>query len=245
MFFHQPERFGTASAARDDFNYVQKNYFTDPNYIKKDGKPLLLNFGPIVLKSEQQWTTAFTLLNPKPQFYTLWYESASAGNNASGEFAWVYQDNSHLVNFYNNRAKQIPNAIAAAYPGFVDFYAEGGEGTGIGWSIPHNNGATFDETLSLAKNSGLKELQLITWNDFGEGTMIEPTVEFGYSYVRKLKSFAGVQTAEDAFEDIGRLFKLRKEYAGKADIQGKLDKARAYFAAMQPAKAKSILNEIQ
>ena len=96
----------------------------------------------------------------------------------------------------------------------------------------------------MAKNSGLNELQLITWNDFGEGTMIEPTVEFGYSYVRKLKNFAGVQNTEDVFEDIGRLFTLRKKYAGNAQIQIKLNNARAYFAAIQPDQAKLILKEI-
>ncbi len=234
-----------STAARDDFNYVQTHYFSDPNYIKNNEKPLLLNFGPIVLKTEEEWTKAFSLLNTKPEFYTLWYDSGSAGNNASGEFAWVYQDNSHLANFYNIRANQIPKAIAGAYPGFKDYYAEGGEGSGLGWTIPHNNGATLDETLSLAKNSGLNQLQLITWNDFGEGTMIEPTVEFGYSYVKKLKNFAGVQNTGDVFEDIGKLFTLRKKYAGNAQIQDKLNSARAYFAAVQPDKAKSILNEIQ
>lgn len=76
-----------STAARDDFNYVQKHYFNDPNYIKKEGKPMLLNFGPIVLKTEDLWSKAFSLLDIKPQFYTLWYESGSAGNNATGEFA--------------------------------------------------------------------------------------------------------------------------------------------------------------
>lgn len=233
-----------ASAARSDVNYMKSNYFTDENYIQVNGKPLLLNFGPITLSTPQQWTIAFSTLSTPPAFFTLWNESAEAGTNATGEFAWVYQSNAALSNFYSTRMPQLQMAIGGAYPGFKDFYEEGGAGTVIGWEIPHNNGATLDETLTLAQNAGVDYLQLITWNDFGEGTMIEPTQEFGYQFVNKIKTFTGVQSA-NVFEDIGRLYTLRKQYQNNAQVQQKLDKAFAYFAAMQPDKAIALLDEIE
>lgn len=97
----------------------------------------------------------------------------------------------------------------------------------------------------MAKNANLKYLQLITWNDFGEGTMFEPTVEFGYSYVEKVKAFAGVQNAGVSFTEISKLYNLRKQYKGNKAIQTKLDKAFEYFAAMQHEKAVQLLNEIK
>ncbi|WP_431242138.1 hypothetical protein ACQ9BO_19720 [Flavobacterium sp. P21] len=115
----------------------------------------------------------------------------------------------------------------------------------IGWTIEHNNGATLDETLSLAKNANLSYLQLITWNDFGEGTMFEPTVEFGYNYIEKVKTFAGVKNTESFFADISKLYNLRIEKKGNADAQKKLDQAFNYFVSMQPAKAKQLLSEIK
>lgn len=232
------------AAARTDCNYMQSNYFGDTNYIKVNGKPLLLNFGPVTLNAPAQWTTAFSSLDPKPAFLTLWHESGEAGSNASGEFAWVYQDNAHLADFYTNHFPNLPLAFASAYPGFDDFYQEGGGGAAIGWTIAHNNGATLDATLAMAQNANADYLQLITWNDFGEGTMLEPTVEFGYSSVEKIKTFAGVQNTGNVFGEIGRLYNLRIQYKNNAAVQAKLDKAFGYFVSMQPDKAVPILNEI-
>lgn len=232
-------------AAKNDMNYMQANYFGDANYIKINNKPLLLNFGPITLTTPAQWTNVFTNLNPKPTFLTLWNESAEAGPNASGEYSWVYQNSSYLSNFYTNNMPNLQVAFGSAYPGFNDFYQQGGGGAVIGWTIPHNNGATLDETLSLAQDAGVDYLQLITWNDFGEGTMIEPTLEFQYTYVDKIKTFAGVQNTGNVFSDIGRLYNLRRQHANNPAIQAKLDKAFGYFVSMQPAKAIQALNEIQ
>lgn len=233
------------SAAKTDFAYLQTHYFTQPNYIKINNKPLLLNFGPITLTTPEQWTNAFSNLTVKPTFLTLWFESGDAGANASGEYSWVYQNNSHISNFYANNLPNLQVGMGSAYPGFKDFYAQGGGGSAIGWTIEHNNGATLDETLALAKNANLDYLQLITWNDFGEGTMFEPTDEFQYSYIEKVKTFAGVQNSGNQFPQISKLFNLRKQYKGNASVQNKLDQAFNYFVSMQADKAVQILNEIE
>jgi hypothetical protein len=233
------------SAAKTDLAYMEKNYFDDKNYIKVNGKPLLLNFGPIVLQTPAEWTNVFNTLTAKPSFITLWDQSVEAGENASGEYAWVYKNSTYLTNFYTNTKPKLSVAIGSAYPGFKDFYAQGGGGAAIGWTIEHNNGATLDETLAMAKNANLNYLQLITWNDFGEGTMFEPTVEFGYTYIEKVKAFAGVKNTENVFPDISQLYNLRTQKKGNADAQKKLDQAFNYFVSMQSAKAKQLLNEIK
>ena len=233
------------SAAKTDLAYMEKNYFDDANYIKINGKPLLLNFGPIVLQTPAEWTNVFNILTTKPAFLTLWDQSVEAGTNASGEYAWVYKDNSYLTNFYTNTKPKLGIAMGSAYPGFKDFYAQGGGGAAIGWTIEHNNGTTLDETLFLAKNANLNYLQLITWNDFGEGTMFEPTTEFGYTYIEKVKAFSGVKNTESFFTEISKLYNLRIQKKGNADAQKKLDQAFNYFVSMQPAKAKELLNEIK
>jgi len=97
----------------------------------------------------------------------------------------------------------------------------------------------------MAQNAGLDYLQLIIWNDFGEGIMFEPTVEFGYSYIEKVKAFAGVQNTGDVFMHIGRLYNLRKQYKGNPETQAKLDSAFNFLISMQPEKAIEVLNSIQ
>jgi hypothetical protein len=233
------------SAAKTDLNYMQSHYFDDANYIKINSKPLLLNFGPITLTTPAEWTNAFNDLSPKPTFLTLWYESADAGENASGEYSWVYQDNTHISNFYANKLPNLEVGMGSAYPGFNDFYQEGGGGAGIGWTISHNNGITLDQTLAMAAGANVDYLQLVTWNDFGEGTMLEPTAEFGYTYVEKIKTFAGVQGTGSVFAEISRLYNLRKQHKSNTAIQHKLDDAFNYFVSMQPDKAIQVLNDIE
>ncbi|WP_066219160.1 glycoside hydrolase family 71/99-like protein [Formosa haliotis] len=233
------------SAAKQDMRYIQKKYFSDVNYIHLEAKPLLLNFGPITLKSPEAWTDVFSVLNTKPTFLTLWNQSYEAGENAQGEYAWVYQNNNFLSDFYTTSFPKLKVGMAAAYPGFEDFYKEGGTNTDIGFTISHNNGATLNETLSLATHVEADYLQLITWNDFGEGTMFEPTQEFGYRYINTVKQFTGVQYFGQFFENIGELFQLRESKKSNVKIQKQLDQAFYYFVSMQPDKAIKILNEVE
>lgn len=231
------------NAAKTDMNYLRQNYFSDPHYIHINDAPLLLNFGPITLTTPQDWTNVFSVLSASPTFLTLWYESAEAGANAAGEFSWVYQDNSHISNFYNNQLPNLNVVMGSAYPGFHDFYAEGGTSTTIGWTIAHNNGATLDETLSFAASENLDYLQLVTWNDFGEGTMFEPTQEFGYSSIEKVKSFAGVQSLpSNSFNAISNLYNLRQTYSTSTSVQKQLDQVFYYLVSLQTQQAQDLLD---
>ncbi|MCU4156534.1 hypothetical protein J1N10_11155 [Carboxylicivirga sp. A043] len=232
------------SAAKTDMRYLEANHFNQDAYIQINNQPLLMVFGPITLQSPDNWTNVFSVFSKQPTFLTLWNESADAGDNADGEYAWVYQDNDHLSDFYTNRYSQLNVAMGSAYPGFHDFYEEGGWGSEIGWTIDHQNGATLDETLDLALDADVDYLQLITWNDFGEGTMFEPTDEFGYSFIEKIKAYTGVTDQQSIFEDIHTLYQYRKKYSGDATVQKKLDQVFYYLVSVQTDKALSLLNEL-
>ena len=68
-------------------------------------------------------------------------------------------------------------------------------------------------------------IQLVTWNDYGEGTMIEPTHEFGYKFLEVIQQ-ARRKELGDSFKftpaDLrlpARLYKLRKNgSAPKEDL---------------------------
>ena len=92
-----------------------------------------------------------------------------------------------------------------AYPRFRDIYAEAGVGTSYG-RIEDGDGSTFRRTLALARQSHAPVIQLATWNDYGEGTVIEPTKEFGY---RDLMALGGASSSTTLGLP-GRLFALRK-----------------------------------
>jgi hypothetical protein len=233
-------------AAQKDMEYLSKNYFNRPNYIRYENKPLLLNFGPQTFQTVQEWTEVFSKMGDnKPAFFTLWYQSNKAGANATGEFSWIWKDNIAGLNHFYNEYPFSGKKIASAYPGFSSFYVDGGWGApGTGYTIPYRGDSTFVETLQLAFKSKLDMIQLVTWNDYGEGTMIEPTVEFGYTFLTTLQKQLGVKYTQADLELIFRMYNLRKQYADSPAVQAKLNQAFNYVVSLQMDKAKKLLNGI-
>ncbi|WP_420595291.1 AbfB domain-containing protein [Deinococcus sp.] len=228
--------------ARADMNYLRDNYFPNGSYIKVNGKPLLGDFGPQTFHSPGEWQQIFSGLSNKPCFLTLWdsHDQAAGSSDCTGEFSWVVSQNTtQLANFYNFR----PNfgvKIGSVYPGFDDFYAEGGWGNTL-FKIPANGTQTFNQTLDLALNAKIDAIQLVTWNDYGEGTMIEPTREFGYSLLTTLQQRLGVPYGQSDLELVSKLLSQRRQYKGNAAEQSRLDQAAAALAALNISQASTLL----
>ncbi len=234
----------TLADAKANMQYVGANYFSKPNYLQLNGKPLVLTFGPQKYQTPADWAQILGVLPTAPTFLPLWYQSQQAGANAAGEFSWIYSDFlTGLQNFYRNRAPTLGVAGGAAYPGFDSFYAQGGWG-GPTWVIPHNNGQTLAQTLALATQyqSRLNFVQLATFNDFGEGTMLEPTQEFGFAALQQIQTFTGAPYTVNDLQLVYKLYTLRKFYAGNAGAQGTLDQAFQALVKLQVPAAAALLN---
>lgn len=225
--------------AKNDMIYARDNYFSKSSYIKINNAPLLLDFGPQVLKGEAIWTSVFSVLPTKPTFLTLWYQHDDAGSNCKGEYAWLYSDYlTGLDNFYANR----PNygvKMGVAYPGFNAFYSAGGWGSNY-FNIPVGTG-TFQTTLDKAFQYNSPYIQLATWNDFGEGTMIEPTRELGYSCLTYLQQKIGVSYRQPELELVYNLYLQRKQYKGNAAQQDRLTQVFYYLVSLQLTAARDLL----
>lgn len=226
-----------------DMAYLKDEYFEDANYIRLLQAPLLLVFGPIVFEEPILWQRIFSNAAIDPTLLTLWGEKGDAGAQAAGEFAWIWNgsttDHNILVNnFYNQLVNHFQ--LGVAYPGFYDFYKNGGWGNGLGWSVDHDGGNTFSTLLALAADNNVSHLQIATWNDFGEGTMVEPSLEFGFDFLTQLQRFSGVMYGEVELKIIHALYKARKRYAGDAARQEKLDQVYYYLIALQIEEAKQV-----
>ena len=232
--------------------YLKNNYFPRDEYIRtrEGNEPLVCIFGPVTFEDPADWTDALPSAGEEVAFLPLWYESGDAGSNADGEYSWVYQDETdhltHLTNFYTTRAGQVDLAMSSAYPGFNDFYSEGGVGSGY-FSIPHYYGSTLTETLGKAEDYSdrVDMLQLVTFNDFGEGTMFEPTVESGFDYLVQVQDYTGVVYGESDLELVHRLFLLRKDYEDDSEIQQQLEQASQHLRNLEIDQAATILNGIE
>ncbi|RIK74010.1 MAG: hypothetical protein DCC67_17160 [Planctomycetota bacterium] len=244
----------TIEDPKANVRYLRDNYFNRPEYVRhgEAADPLMLVFGPIKHQQPADWTAIVAEAGEDVELLPLWYESQDAGANADGEFAWIYENEStddHLArqsSFLLTRSQQIGTAIGVAYPGFHDYYAEGGQGEVVGFEIPHNGGQTLQQTLALATTHAarMEMLQLATWNDFTEGTMFEPTVEHGFAYLRQVQQFTGVAYGEAELELVYRLFRARKQLAGNAAAKTLLDQASAHLAALQVASAQAVLEQL-
>jgi hypothetical protein len=101
----------------------------------------------------------------------------------------------YLTNFYAaSFSHEFP--VASSFAAFHDIYAEAGVGESYGYLDPAG-GDVFELTLARAAASQAQVIQLVTWNDYGEGTMLEPTVEFGFSRLVALQEFRRQQIDPD------------------------------------------------
>jgi hypothetical protein len=93
---------------------------------------------------------------------------------------------------FERKAAGWPAFISSAFSRFHDIYQRAGVRNYWGY-LGDRQGETFRETLSRAMTNSAPIVQIVTWNDFGEGTMVEPTREYG-------------------FRDLGILQDLRRQY---------------------------------
>jgi hypothetical protein len=245
--------------AKNNVGYLRDHYFNQSNYIRAgaSNNPLMMVFGPNKFQTASQWTQIFGDTGTNPEFLPLEYQMGEAGANADGEYAWPYQDAntsnhlSKLNSFYISRAPGLTTAAGVAYPGFHDFYAEGGAGSSY-FYIPENNGQTLTDTLNSYNTfkANLDMLQLATFNDFGEGTMFEPTVETGFRYLHQLQTFTGAKDPithreldESDLQLIYELYLARKKYNGNAATQAMLSQVSTLLSAMQIDSARALFDE--
>jgi hypothetical protein len=236
------------SAVVQDMQYIESTYYTSENYIRLNGSEILFIFGPNYLTEADDWNTIFSSVNTIPKVFTLWKASNRVGNYAGGEFSWV--DKGHLqtlIGYYDYVEKNNITTVGGVYGGFNDFYFEGGwNSTDIyDWIIPHQNVETFNETLGLMDKEPVEFIQLITWNDFGEGTMIEPTIEFGFHFLRELQIYTGTIFTEKDLKLAYRLYLLRKKYVNHKRLNRILDGVHKFLFTLDLHKANRLLDVLE
>ncbi|MBU2996353.1 hypothetical protein KO500_07900 [Cellulophaga baltica] len=234
-------------AAITDFNYIKDNYFSKSNFLHYEDKKLLFVFGPSTITNATDWDTIFSVFTEeeKPHFLTLWAANQNVGINASGEFLWISSD--HLLAhdyYYDTYLNSEFVTVGSSYPGFDSFYEAGGWGLWHDWNIPHDNGTTFVETLNYTHNQEADFIQLLTWNDFGEGTMLEPTEEYGFYNLQILQEYTGVTYTPEDLQTTLNLYRARKTYADNKKAQKYLDRCYYYIKRSNTKRANKLLNAV-
>lgn len=227
--------------------WLQANWFAQPNYLRVNGRPLLMVFGP-QFYAEEQWQQLFAPLQTPPTFLTLHERKAGA----QGAFDWPLpqaENGMKAVDRFYARAAEWPIFVPAAFPRFDDIYGEAGL-TSYG-HIDDNDGQTYRDTLRRALQSGAPVVQIATWNDWGEGTQIEPSREFGtrdLETTQEATQRARRENGETNFAYTSAdlqlpiaLFRARKSGDKSENIEAA---ANSLFAG-EPDKARPLLRQFQ
>ena len=216
-------RFVTASTAvshaQQTMLYAESNYFTMSGYLRMNDMPVLLDFGPQYFTSNQQWGSIFSVLNLTN--YPAFFTEDNRYSIGEGAFdwppMWMTQTNNgvltdammmnYLTNF-EQKGSGWPAYISTAFPRFHDIYQQAGAMPSYGY-LDDQSGTTLRQNLSRAMTNASAMVQIATWNDFGEGTIIEPTAN-GVSGCALMDT--NDLTAEYGYTDLGIIQDLRRQF---------------------------------
>lgn len=230
------------SHAVNELDWLSKYWFKSPSYVSLDGKPVLLSFGHAGL-TNNEWSQCLGSL----QTPVAYFSEHSRREGALGAFDWPIpsQDLDATVNF-KKAAVAWPDSIPVVFPRFVDIYKEAELHDGYG-RIDDDRGKTFRTSLQRALNSNASIVQIATWNDWGEGTVIEPSIEFGYRDLQLIQTHRrsrGGFIANAKASDLrlpSRLLERRREESSEVDSQ-QLDRIAEMLAAGRMDAARAELN---
>jgi hypothetical protein len=166
--------------------YVEKNYFVSPAYLNIGGQPVVTNFN-VDYRYSVDWIAVNAALHIPPRY--LFQDTEGFSHAMSdGSYSWVMPQfpnygMDYLANFYDTGlAFAQKETMGAVYKGFNDSLAGWGSGRVMGQQCGRTWLQTFSQVNRLY-NSGrqLPYLQLVTWNDYEEGTEIESGIDSCFS----------------------------------------------------------------
>jgi glycoprotein endo-alpha-1,2-mannosidase len=241
-----PDRAAEIKAVQDELRWMIKTFISQPFYGTVKGKKPILVFRKVPDKwfSPDEWAqiaTVFEEIDIDLIFDLGAYRQF--GKTADGKYFWVGSfdpktNNSSLdfcknvySNFFKTKNEKVENetVFGGVTPGFDDSPVWGWGN--VARKAPRYDGKRFDLTWQMSIENDVDTVQIVTWNDWNEGSQIEPCEKFGYKYLEMNKKYsAKYKKIEDIVpNDILpiplKIYEARK--SGKADSQllDKLNKA--------------------
>jgi hypothetical protein len=163
-------------------NHVRTTFETSPAYMRKQGRPVVHFFG--VESLSVNWSTVQSQVSGN-QLYVFENSNGFSLPASSGAFSWVATGNpndwgqGYLDHFYLTALSQSnKHTFGSAKKGFNDTVAA--------WSlnriVNQNCGRTWLNTFKeidtfYSSSNQLESLQLVTWNDYEEGSEIETGID--------------------------------------------------------------------
>jgi hypothetical protein len=166
----------------NQLQYIEQTYFPSPAYMTQGGQPVITNFN-IDLSYTIDWDAVNAALSTHPAFL---FQNNNGFTHvlSDGSYSWVMPTTtdygmSYLTSFYDaGLGYASEQTVGAGYKGFNDTLASWGSDR----IMQQQCGQTWLQTFADANaiySSGkqLPYFQLVTWNDYEEGTEIESGID--------------------------------------------------------------------
>ncbi len=184
---------GTAAASNgcdvtsqliSDLTYVASQYESSPAYMQFNGRPVVFFFGVDAFYID--WNRVVSSIPGNP-LLIFQGDDAFTRNPSEGGFSWVNVNSNNPFDpelssqdsFYT-AAQQAQGRLAfgSAYKGFNDTLATWGTNRVIDQECGQTWLQSFSEVGKFYSSSNqLPAMQIATWNDYEEGTAIEPGID--------------------------------------------------------------------
>lgn len=254
--------------AISNFIYILKEYAPHPAYLRLEDRPVVVNFSwaePDARISSQgfsaaEWRRILRAAREESAVYFVHdyhgHVRESYWAAADNVYPWLDVNGAVRDRYYREARDrmatgQIDSITTLVYPGF--------DNTGVwGWGsgpfvTPRDDGTLYRRFWDEALSFPVRLLQIATWNDFGEGATIEPTKEYGFSYLEITQEYAarwkgGAAPDSSLLRLPEQIFRLRVALRGKPDrtasqwlddvvaalSAGDIHEARRRLAAVRP-----------
>lgn len=229
------------SHAVSEIDWLTDNWFKLDSYVQLDGRPVLLSFGHAGLTNDE-WSQCLDQLQSPVSYFSEHFRRAGA----QGGFDWpIPKEGLKATERFQRSSEAWPHSIPVAFPRFVDIYSEAKLHDSYG-RIEDNDGATFRAMLEQALASKSRIIQLATWNDWGEGTNIEPSREFGYRDLEIVQNFRRKHVDADFAPTPAdlrlsvKLLERRREVLSSSQTE-QLDKVAEVLAAGNVTAVRAVL----
>ncbi len=193
--YYEAESYSDPSAAQiaADLQYLETNVFSHPSFLRVNGLPVVFVYASATdgTNMAARWAQAKALY---PSVYVVLKVYAGYQTDPNQPDSW------HQYGPAAAYDAQLPYSVSVS-PGF--------------WKVGEAPRLTrdplrFESDIQRMVTSGATWQLVTAWNEWGEGTSIEPAVEFGTTYIdilcRNLPGSVPCDSDHDGFEDVLETF---------------------------------------
>ena len=172
-------------AVVNDLNYINSTYASSPAYMRVGGRPVIFTFDTEDLPGIN-WTTVMATVAGNPMI-VLRNDNGFRLFFTSGSYSWVTINKSnpddwglnYLQDFYlTSRSYPSEMVFAGVWKGFNDNLASWGSDRVVNQDCGQTWLSTFGEMNKyFSAGQQPQAVQLVTWNDYEEGTEIETGID--------------------------------------------------------------------